>query len=266
MVLKARLWRSKGISSVYSGSGSRAAAVSAAKTSCSPPRRAAACACARSSCRPWSRCAAAVEEEEGGRCRGAARLTVVDRHVCAATVFRNPAFVATALPCLVGVEREVGEGGTRRCTRATRSAYVGHGGHLHPHARRCEHSHPNCTMSSPLTDVWEAAAASPFQPTIGKESQFTLGFALLFACMFLNVQATRSGSRANTAPALLLTGFFGLSTSTPPTTTHRTAPHRARAHAYTPADRSLVNVPLVGAPASIAFGYAPRQHDCTIVC
>ena len=47
-----------------------------------------------------------------------------------------------------------------------------------------EHSHLNCTMSSPLADVWEAAAASPFQPTIGKETQFTLGFALLFACMF----------------------------------------------------------------------------------
>lgn len=40
-------------------------------------------------------------------------------------------------------------------------------------------------MSSPLVDVWEAAAASPFQPSIGKDSQFTLGFALLFACMLL---------------------------------------------------------------------------------
>lgn len=83
-----------------------------------------------------------------------------------------------------------------------------------------EHSHLNCTMSSPLADVWEAAAASPFQPTIGKETQFTLGFALLFACTFLSVQATRS--HANTAAALLLTGFFGLSTSTPPP--QRTAP------------------------------------------
>ena len=57
----------------------------------------------------------------------------------------------------------------------------------------CEHSHLNCTMSSPLADVWEAAAASPFQPTIGKDTQFTLGFALLFACTFLrlSVQATR---------------------------------------------------------------------------
>lgn len=37
-------------------------------------------------------------------------------------------------------------------------------------------------MSSPLADVWHAAAASPFQPAVGKTSQFTLGFALLFAC------------------------------------------------------------------------------------
>jgi hypothetical protein len=38
------------------------------------------------------------------------------------------------------------------------------------------------SMSSPLVDVWEAAAASPFQPSVGKDSQFALGFALLFAC------------------------------------------------------------------------------------
>ena len=100
-----------------------------------------------------------------------------------------------------------------------------------PAAGSREHSHPNCTMSSPLADVWQAAAASPFQPTIGKESQFTLGFALLFACMFISVQATRS--RANTAPALLLTGFFGLSTSTPPPP--RTAPRScSRSHSRRP--------------------------------
>jgi hypothetical protein len=38
-------------------------------------------------------------------------------------------------------------------------------------------------MSSPLLDVWEAAAASPYQPTIGKNTQFTLGFTLMFICM-----------------------------------------------------------------------------------
>jgi hypothetical protein len=51
-----------------------------------------------------------------------------------------------------------------------------------------KHSPIHCTMSSPLADVWEAAAASPFQPTIGKNSQFTIGFALLFACMFSRLE------------------------------------------------------------------------------
>ena len=37
-------------------------------------------------------------------------------------------------------------------------------------------------MSSPLLDVWEAAAASPYQPTVGKGSQFTVGFVLLLIC------------------------------------------------------------------------------------
>ena len=37
-------------------------------------------------------------------------------------------------------------------------------------------------MSSPPVDVWEAAAASPFQPGVGKNAQFTLGLALLFVC------------------------------------------------------------------------------------
>ncbi|KAJ4365501.1 hypothetical protein N0V95_000436 [Ascochyta clinopodiicola] len=75
-------------------------------------------------------------------------------------------------------------------------------------------------MSTPLADVWEAAAVSPFQPAIGKNSQFTLGFALLFA-------------------SLLLTGFFGL-------------------------NRSFANLPLVGAPASIAFGFGAVYMICAV--
>jgi hypothetical protein len=58
-------------------------------------------------------------------------------------------------------------------------------------------------------------------------------------------------SRANNAPALLLTGFFGLSM---PSTTPQLTTRTAHAHAHT--DRSFINLPLVGAPASIAFGYA----------
>ncbi|KAF2743037.1 hypothetical protein M011DRAFT_411390 [Sporormia fimetaria CBS 119925] len=49
-------------------------------------------------------------------------------------------------------------------------------------------------MSSPLLDVWEAASASPFHPTVGKQSQLPLGFFLL-------------------AISFLLAGVFGLNRS-----------------------------------------------------
>jgi hypothetical protein len=48
------------------------------------------------------------------------------------------------------------------------------------------HPHPiaRCTlMSSPLLDVWEAAAGSPYHATVGKTTQLTAGFVLLFLCM-----------------------------------------------------------------------------------
>lgn len=39
-------------------------------------------------------------------------------------------------------------------------------------------------MSTPLLDVWEAAASSPFYPTVSKGQQFTVGFLLLVICMW----------------------------------------------------------------------------------
>lgn len=48
--------------------------------------------------------------------------------------------------------------------------------------------------STPLQDLWDASASQPFAPTISKEQQFTVGFALLFA-------------------ALVLTGLFGMNNS-----------------------------------------------------
>jgi hypothetical protein len=47
-------------------------------------------------------------------------------------------------------------------------------------------------MESSLQEVWEAAAANPFVPTIGKDSQFFVGISLLII-------------------GTLLAGFFGLS-------------------------------------------------------
>ncbi|KAF2091238.1 hypothetical protein K490DRAFT_62558 [Saccharata proteae CBS 121410] len=63
---------------------------------------------------------------------------------------------------------------------------------------------------SALLDVWEASAAHPYQPTVAKNAQLTIGFLLLII-------------------AFLLTGIFGL-------------------------NRSLVTLPALGVPASLAFG------------
>ncbi|CAI6339743.1 unnamed protein product [Periconia digitata] len=76
-------------------------------------------------------------------------------------------------------------------------------------------------MSTPLLDVWEAASASPFQPIVSKDNEFTLGFTLLLFSLFIG-------------------GVFSL-------------------------NRSFINLPLLGVPASIAFGYATSPqlpHNC----
>ncbi|EXJ83570.1 hypothetical protein A1O1_07193 [Capronia coronata CBS 617.96] len=45
-----------------------------------------------------------------------------------------------------------------------------------------------------LYEVWQAAASSPFQPAVGKDSQLTVGLSLLLV-------------------GLILTGLFGLNRS-----------------------------------------------------
>lgn len=40
-------------------------------------------------------------------------------------------------------------------------------------------------MSSPLLDVWEAAASNPFQPAVSKDWQFLVGFTLLLLAFVL---------------------------------------------------------------------------------
>jgi hypothetical protein len=112
-----------------------------------------------------------------------------------------------------------------------------------------EHSHAiahQVLMSSPLLDVWEAAAGSPYQPTIGKNTQFTVGFVLLFSCMLPWCWSYRG--------ALLMTR------SSPPQCWIRPqyAPthfRMLRPHTHNATDKSLVNLPVLGIPASIAFGY-----------
>lgn len=148
---------------------------------------------------------------------------------CAVAVCRRAPWFATAA-AVVRVDVELGGGGTRRWQHGPIS--------VDRPARRCERTpassttapstRPNhcSTMSSPLTDVWEAAAASPFQPAIGKDSQFALGFALLFACELRC--CAPSWRSTDPPPALLLTGFFGL--SMPTTALDTPPPHCSPAH------------------------------------
>ncbi|KAF2030538.1 hypothetical protein EK21DRAFT_65376 [Setomelanomma holmii] len=75
-------------------------------------------------------------------------------------------------------------------------------------------------MSSPLLDVWEAASGSSYHPAVGKNTQFTVGFVLLFT-------------------SLILGAVFGL-------------------------NRSLTNLPLLGVPASIAFGFGAVYMICAV--
>jgi len=78
-----------------------------------------------------------------------------------------------------------------------------------------------------LREVWDASARSPFEPAIGKDSQLFVGLLLIsigtyhcFSCW---------ADCANALQGVIFTVLFGL-------------------------NRSLVAVPVLGLPASIAFG------------
>lgn len=75
-------------------------------------------------------------------------------------------------------------------------------------------------MDSSLHEVWQAASGSPFVPTIGKDSQFLVGFTLLVL-------------------GLLLTGTFTL-------------------------NRSMVKIPVLGVPASVAIGFGVVYLFCGV--
>ena len=87
---------------------------------------------------------------------------------------------------------------------------------------------PSRLMESSLHQVWESAVGNPFVPNVGKGSQFFVGFTLL-------------------AIGLLLSGLFGLSKFPDLYVTEDILT------AYI--DRSLVNIPLIGIPASLAVAY-----------
>ncbi|KAF9772606.1 hypothetical protein IL306_009669 [Fusarium sp. DS 682] len=75
-------------------------------------------------------------------------------------------------------------------------------------------------MDSSLPEVWQAAAGSPFFPTVSKGSQFWVAFFLLFL-------------------GFSLTGVFAL-------------------------NRTIVNVPVLGIPASIAIAFGVVYMFCAV--
>ena len=80
-------------------------------------------------------------------------------------------------------------------------------------------------MESSLHQVWESAVGSPFVPVVRKDSQFTLGISLLIT-------------------GILLSGLFGLSIVDAPSFVHCSDRN---------VDRSFLNIPLIGVPASLAI-------------
>lgn len=91
-------------------------------------------------------------------------------------------------------------------------------------------------MDSKLVEVWQTAAGSPFLPTVGKNTQLLFALVLLFA-------------------GLASFGIFALSKSIGfPWSPSKFVLYLETDHHFP--DRSLVSVPLIGIPASLALAYA----------
>jgi len=101
---------------------------------------------------------------------------------------------------------------------------------LAPHTSEYSQKPNSKPMESSLHQVWESASGNPFVPTIGKGSQFFVGFSLLTI-------------------GLLLTGLFGLSMLPQSRLCKQNSDQNI--------DRSIITVPLIGVPASLVIAYVP---------
>lgn len=77
-----------------------------------------------------------------------------------------------------------------------------------------------------LYEVWQSAAGSPFQPTVGKESQLYVGLFLVLVGKLLLVVVNEAIELMG--PGLIFTGLFAL-------------------------NKSPISLPVFGVPASLAF-------------
>lgn len=94
-------------------------------------------------------------------------------------------------------------------------------------AFRVNPQQPHMSTNS-LQQLWDASANQPFAASVSKQSQFAVGFTLLFI-------------------AFILTGLFGLSES------RVRSPVEGVCTDYF-VDNKLASLPLYGIPASLAFG------------
>lgn len=95
-------------------------------------------------------------------------------------------------------------------------------------------------MDSSLYEIWHTAPGSPFEPVIGKGSQFFVGFVLLLL-------------------GLGLTGGFAFSTYWIGGQPMSSVMAGNTDQPYV--DRSLVNLPIYGVPASLAIACVPDSYD-----
>lgn len=77
-----------------------------------------------------------------------------------------------------------------------------------------------------LYEVWQSASSSPFQPTVGKESQLYVGLLLVLVGKLLLLIVNED--LGLTGIGLIFTGLFAL-------------------------NKSPVSLPVFGVPASLAF-------------
>jgi len=96
-------------------------------------------------------------------------------------------------------------------------------------------------MDSSLHEVWLAAKGSEFAPTIGKDSQFVIGFFLLLL-------------------GISITGAFALSKFLEPFQCCCCLSYSEAVQlTMVSPDRSFLNIPLLGLPASLAIAYVPTS-------
>ncbi|KAK8061547.1 hypothetical protein PG994_007913 [Apiospora phragmitis] len=98
-------------------------------------------------------------------------------------------------------------------------------------------------MDSQLREIWATAPGTPFLPTVGKGTQFTVGFSLLLFGVAL---------------------FGGFALSMPTLSPSIAVCVALQLLTCTDLDRSFINIPLLGVPASVALAVGTVYMFCAV--